>query len=335
MSPQFRNEPCCAWRRRKRRPYERRVMSDRTVLALVPPAPATPRERGELQRGQCIEQTRRYRLLSQVGEGGMGTIWRALDEALDREVAISPQARCADRVAVAFAARRRSVRASSTRTSCACWMQGSQLRDGDEWLAMDLLHGHDLGDLLEMQGRIGIPVLVDVFSQALGALAYVHARRLVHRDIKPYNIFVARRPGERGFVVKLIDFGICRNLGVPEAADHDQIVGDPRYMPPEQAKLGAPVDARTNLYALGLSFAEAATGRHPYGAWFGAPVHELLRAHRNGLQAEPSSALPGGVSRGFRLAFDNLVAKACAPDPTARFADAESMVDALAGLAGR
>jgi serine/threonine-protein kinase len=310
-------------------------MSDRTVLALVPPAPATPRERVELQRGQCIEQTRRYRLLSQVGEGGMGTIWRALDEALDREVAIKFL-----KVDVPTAYRRRFRREAKVGASfehanlVRVLDAGSQLRDGDEWLAMDLLHGHDLGDLLEMQGRIGIPVLVDVFSQALRALAYVHARRLVHRDIKPYNIFVARRPGEGGFIVKLIDFGICRNLGAPEAAD-DQIVGDPRYMPPEQAKLGMPVDARTDLYALGLSFAEAATGIHPYAAWFGAPVHDLLRAHRNGLQAVPSSALPGSVSRGFRHAFDELVAKACAPDPTARFADAESMLDALAGLAGR
>lgn len=304
-------------------------MSDRTVLALVPPRPGPPREGGLVQPGHCIEQNRRYRLLEQIGEGGMGTIWRALDEALDRDVAIKflkPD--------VPLAYRRRFRREAKIGAGfehvnlVRVLDAGSRLRDGDEWLAMDLLQGHDLGALIEMQGRIGVPVLVDVFAQALAALEYIHARRLVHRDIKPYNIFVARGPNDRGFVVKLIDFGICRNLAVPEAAD-DHIVGDPRYMPPEQATLGAPVDARTDLYALGLSFVQAATGVHPFVASFDAPVRELLRAHRNGLVTLPSAGLPGGVARTFGPAFDDFVAKACAPDPAQRFADAESMLAAL------
>jgi serine/threonine protein kinase len=311
-------------------------MSDRTVLALVPPAPAAPREQSDVQPGHCIEQTRRYRLLAQIGEGGMGTVWRAVDEALDREVAIKflkPD------VPVAYRRRFRreaKIGAGFDHPNLVRVLDaGSRLRDGgpqprgDEWLAMDLLQGHDLGALLEMQGRIGVPVLVDVFSQALAALAYIHARRLVHRDIKPYNIFVAR--GAHGFVVKLIDFGICRNLATPEAAD-DHIVGDPRYMPPEQATLGAPVDARTDLYALGLSFVQAATGAHPFAVVFDGPVRDLLRAHRTGLVAPPSAGLPGGVARAFGRAFDDFVATACAPDPAQRFADADAMLAALRRL---
>jgi serine/threonine protein kinase len=307
-------------------------MSDRTVLALVPPAPAAPRERGELQAGQCIEQTRRYRLVAQIGEGGMGTIWRAVDEALERDVAIKflkPD------VPVAYRRRFRreaKIGAGFDHPNLVRVLDaGSRLRGAcdEEWLAMDLLQGHDLGVLLEMQGRIGVPVLLDVFSQALAALSYVHARRLVHRDIKPYNIFVARGPD--GFVVKLIDFGICRNLAAPEAAD-DHIVGDPRYMPPEQATLGAPVDARTDLYALGLSLVQAATGAHPFAASFDAPVYQLLRAHRAGLVGKPSEALPGGVARAFGRAFDDFVATACAPDPARRFADADAMLAALREL---
>lgn len=307
-------------------------MSDRTVLALVPP-PADPPATGELRPGLCIEQSRRYRLLSPVGEGGMGLVWRALDEALDREVAIKFLKRD---VPLAYRRRfRREARLGAAfehENLVRVLDAGSRARDGDDWLAMDLLCGHDLGGLIEMQGRIGVPVLIDVFSQALRALEYVHARRLVHRDIKPYNIFVARGPGGRGFVVKLIDFGICRNLATVEVAD-EQIVGDPRYMPPEQARLGGVVDARTDLYALGYSFVQAATGAHPFAHLFDGPVHALLRAHREAQPQRASAALPGGLSRGFCQAFDAFVATACATDPADRFSDAAAMRAALERLA--
>lgn len=311
-------------------------MSDRTVLALVPPPVAEAGARGaagELHAGQCIEQSRRYRLLTPIGEGGMGTVWRAVDEALDREVAVKFLKRD---VPTAYRRRfRREARLGAGfehQNLVRVLDAGSRLRDGDEWLAMDLLVGHDLGGLIEMQGRIGVPVLLDVFAQALHALEYVHARRLVHRDIKPYNLFVARGPSERGFVVKLIDFGIARNLAVPEAAD-EHIVGDPRYMAPEQAQIGAIVDGRTDLYALGLSFVQAATGQHPFAHLFDAPVHDLLRAHRGAIRWTPSAALPGGLPRSFVQAFDAFVATACAIDPARRFADAASMRAALEQLA--
>ena len=312
-------------------------MSDRTVLALVPPPASDPRTYGSTrsppQAGQCIEQTRRYRLLAPIGEGGMGTVWRATDEALDREVAIKilkPD------VPVAYRRRfRREARVGANfdhENLVRVIDAGSRLRDRDEWLAMDLLSGHDVGALIEMHGRIGVPVLIDLFAQALRALEYVHARRLIHRDIKPYNLFVARGPDERGFVVKLIDFGICRNLGVPEPAD-EQIVGDPRYMAPEQAVLGASVDARTDLYALGISFVQAATGRHPLAHLFDAPVRELLRAHQGVVALQPSAGLPGGIPRSFAAAFDEFVATACATEPAGRFANAASMRAALERLA--
>ncbi len=308
------------------------MISDRTVVALIPPPRDLPGPR-ELRAGQSIEQTRRYRLLSPIGEGGMGTVWRAVDEALDRDIAIKflkPD--------VPEAYRRRFRREARLGASfdhenlVRVVDAGAQPQGGGEWLAMDLLEGHDLGALIEMHGRIGVPVLVDVFTQALRALEYVHARRLVHRDIKPYNIFVARGATGRGFVVKLIDFGICRNLAVPEAAD-DHIVGDPRYMAPEQSRLGAAVDARTDLYALGMSFVEAACGQHPFAMLFAGPVVELLRAHRGAVPWQPSATLPGSLRREFVQGFDAFVATACASDPGQRFADAAEMRHALERLA--
>ncbi len=312
-------------------------MSDRTVLALLPPAPDPP-ARGLPREGLCIEQARRYRLRERIGEGGMGTIWRATDEALEREVAIKFLKRD---VPVDYRRRfRREARlgasfdhANLTRVFDA----GTRLADGDDWMAMELLHGHDLGALLEAHGRLGVPVLLDVFRQALDALEYVHGQRVLHRDIKPYNLFLARTPTRAGFVVKLIDFGIARVLAGPEPVD-TQLIGDPRYMAPEQTVLGGPLDPRADLYALGLSLVQAATGHHPFFALFQAPVSALLEGHRRGLPWRPSSALPGGLPRAFAEAFDAFLDQACAVEVEGRFSDAAAMragLEQLAAAAGR
>ncbi|HWB81770.1 MAG TPA: protein kinase, partial [Nannocystaceae bacterium] len=137
-------------------------MSDRTVLALLPPAgEGAPR-----RPGACIEQSRRYRLLSQIGEGGMGEVWRALDETLDREIAIKflkPD--------VPTPYRRRFRREARIAAHCdhpnLVRVLDAGARGGDEWLAMELLIGRDLGELVETGGRLGVPVLLDAFRQAL------------------------------------------------------------------------------------------------------------------------------------------------------------------------
>jgi serine/threonine-protein kinase len=302
-------------------------MNDRTVVAFAPrPAPTG----FALLPGRRLQQTRRYRLLAQIGEGGMGQVWSAIDEALDREVAIKflkPE------VPPAYRRRfRREARIGAT------FDHPNLLRvldagsdSGTEWLAMDRLTGHDLGALVEEQGRIGIPLAIEIFARVLDALEVVHERRLVHRDIKPFNVFIARNGGARGSAVKLIDFGICRNLGVPEAAE-EHVVGDPRYMPPEQARLGAPIDHRADLYALGLTFVQVATGHHPLAQWFDAPVAELLTAHTQAWPWSIADVLPGGVDPHLREDIAAFVATACAPDPDRRFCNAAAMRRALCGL---
>jgi serine/threonine-protein kinase len=134
------------------------------------------------------------------------------------------------------------------------------------------------------------------------------------------------------FIVKLIDFGICRVLRGPEATD-EQIVGDPRYMPPEQAVAGGPIDARADLYALGISLHQAATGRHPYADLLDAPLSEMLRAHRERERVPPSALLPGGVARHVGALLDRIVATACARDPDDRYTSAAQMRAALDELA--
>jgi len=287
-----------------------------------------------LFRGMVLDSHRRYRLLDFIGEGGMGTVWKAFDEVLDRVVAIKF---LKSDVPIAYRRRfRREARlGAELQHRNLVRVLDAGLSPGCEWMAMDHLEGHDLGEIIEQNGRLAVPVLLDVFRQALAALAHVHARRIVHRDVKPYNLVVARAKDGSGFVVKLIDFGICRYLGGPEAAD-EQLVGDPRYMPPEQGIAGGPIDARADLYALGVSLYQAATGRHPFAVLLDAPLSEMLRAHRELDPIPPSALLPGGVSRKVGEVLDRIVATACARNPADRYASAAQMragLDELAGVA--
>jgi serine/threonine-protein kinase len=282
--------------------------------------------------GSTIESHRRYRLLDFIGEGGMGTVWKAFDEVLDRVVAIKflkPDVPAAYRRRFRREARLGAelVHANLVRVIDA------GLAPGREWMAMDHLEGRDLGELIEDNGRLAMPVVLRMFGQALDALAHVHAKRIVHRDVKPYNLVMAKPVDASGFVVKLIDFGICRYLGAPEAAD-EQVVGDPRYMPPEQGIAGGPIDARADIYALGISLYQAATGRHPFAELIDAPLCEMLRAHRERELVPPSAMLPGSLRRQFGARLDRVVLTACARDPGDRYAGAADMKAALGQLSG-
>jgi len=159
-------------------------VSDRTVLALLPP----PGGEEPRRPGLCIEQSRRYRLLAPIGEGGMGEVWRAVDETLDREIAIKflkPD--------VPAAYRRRFRREARIAAHCdhpnLVRVLDAGARDRDEWIAMELLIGRDLGEIVETSGRLGMPVLLDAFRQALAGLAtasvmivsYAIARRVASR----------------------------------------------------------------------------------------------------------------------------------------------------------
>lgn len=280
--------------------------------------------------GMSIDHQRRYRLRTQIGEGGMGVIWRARDEVLERDVAIKFLKPDVPQGYRGRFRREAKLGADFVHPNLVRVLDAGALGGVDEWMAMDYLEGNDLGGLLEDQGRLGPRVLLDVFDQALAALSHVHDRRVVHRDVKPYNLFLAREHG-RGVRVKLIDFGICRNFAVPEPAD-EQIVGDPRYMPPEQAALGTRIDGRTDLYALGISLIQAATGRHPYEHLFEAPVGELLHAHAQVPAPVPGPGLPASVSPPFARGLDEICRQACARDPAERFATAAEMRAALAEL---
>lgn len=286
----------------------------------------------ELTPGIQVTNLKAYEIVERLGEGGMGKIYKAYDPIMDRYVALKVL-----KLDVPETERRRFRReaviaANFSHPNLVRVLDVGKIGDqGVEWMSMEYLRGRDLGEVVDRQKRARIPVLVDIFRQTLDALDYIHVRRIVHCDIKPDNIFITRDNYNRRIViVKLIDFGIARNLDPPLELQK-QITGDPRYMAPEQAVLNGPIDHRADLYALGMTFYEVLTGRHPFDEIFDGPVSALLEAHRRRMPPPPSVFIPG-MPGPLLVAIDSFFTRACDKDPARRFPDAMMMREALMQL---
>ena len=192
---------------------------------------------------------------------------------------------------------------------------------------MEYLEGKDLLQMLQDGQRIEFSLIKEVFGQTLDALTHVHARKFVHCDIKPANIFVATDlfdPNLR--LVKLIDFGVARDLSDPNPPDAKRIMGDPFYMPPEQTRAGGPLDQRADLYALGMAFFEVVTaGRHPLEDLFDVHPREALKAQRERPMPLPSSSVPNDFPVERAEAIDAFFQVATAKNPDERFQSAIAM----------
>ena len=189
----------------------------------------------------------RYRLQSRVAEGAMGTVFRAYDERLEREVAVKViKAEIFNQEAMRnrFEREARAV-ARIDHPSVVAIFDYGEIEDGSLYIVMEWLRGLDLARVLQLHGA-GRPRDVAVLLRQAGAgLAAAHARQLVHRDIKPANIFLM--PAPDGFRVKILDFGVAKEMsGDTKATQTGMIVGTPRFMSPEQL-LSKPINARSDV----------------------------------------------------------------------------------------
>ena len=212
----------------------------------------------------------RYRLVSLLGAGGMGHIYEGTHFALDRRVAIKvlPSELSTDaRFRARFSREARAV-ARITHRNVVQIMDFGETPTGLVYFVMEFLEGRDLGAVLRDTGRLPWPRARHLLLQAASALKAAHAHGIVHRDIKPGNCFVLDLPHE-GLVdvVKLLDFGIAKVLdGTPltlSPLTGGDIVGTASYMAPEQAQ-GEPLDARSDVYSLGIMAYEMLTGQVPF-----------------------------------------------------------------------
>jgi eukaryotic-like serine/threonine-protein kinase len=220
----------------------------------------------------CIEPAQRpdemgrlgpYRVLSTLGRGGMGQVFRAEDTTLERIVALKVMRKRYATSATSrarFIAEARSMAAVKHDNVVTVYAVGEYT--GTPFLAMELLKGHTFETIIQPKQRVSFDKVFEYAIQITRGLAAAHARGIIHRDIKPANIWI-EEPGDR---VKILDFGLALAGGPTDAlSGHGNVVGTPGYLSPEQAQ-GDPVDERTDLYSLGVVLYELCCGRLPFPA---------------------------------------------------------------------
>ncbi|MEO0605138.1 MAG: serine/threonine-protein kinase, partial [Myxococcota bacterium] len=197
-----------------------------------------------------------YEVLDALGEGGMGTVYRCRQTSpVEREVAVKVIRRGldTDRVIARFDAERRSL-ARMDHPHIATLLDAGATTDGRPYVVMPLIAGVPITDFGEAH-RLTVSARLSLFLDVCRAVRHAHDRGVIHRDLKPSNLLVAQLDGEPRPAI--IDFGIAKALG-PDDADltrEGQIIGTPAYMSPEQ-QAGAPIDVRTDVYALGVVLGE-------------------------------------------------------------------------------
>ncbi len=269
-----------------------------------------------------------YRLIEQLGEGGMGVVWKALDLKLDRDVAVKflPEGAVGDPERRAFFEREAKAVAALSHPNIVTIYAVAEA-EGTTFFTMELVEGQPLSKLIE-PGGVSLDRFLEIALPLTGAVAAAHARGIVHRDLKPQNIML-----DTTGTLKILDFGLARILlPLPRVLGRDEdstatldsdFAGTIAYMSPEQLR-SQPLDHRTDIFSLGVVLFEWATGRLPFG---GATGPERIAAV---LKDEPFSAaefnarLPRQIDRILRHCLEK--------EPRYRMASARDLREELESL---
>ncbi|MER7107026.1 protein kinase domain-containing protein [Streptomyces sp. NPDC000229] len=266
----------------------------------------------------------RYQLRDLLGEGGMASVYLAYDSALDRQVAIKTLHTELGREQSFRERFRREAQAVAKlqhTNIVSVFDTGEDDLGGSlmPYIVMEYVEGQPLGSVLQadiqQHGAMPADKALKVTADVLAALETSHEMGLVHRDIKPGNVMMTKRG-----IVKVMDFGIARAMqsGVTSMTQTGMVVGTPQYLSPEQA-LGRGVDARSDLYSVGIMLFQLLTGRIPFDA--DSPL-AIAYAH---VQEEPVA--PSSINRSITPGMDALVARALKKNPNERFPSAAAMRD--------
>jgi len=274
----------------------------------------------------------RYLVQERLGAGAAGSVYRAREQAgRQREVAIKIWHHSMDDDTVLGRFKREAAALDTLIHPNVVDIYDCGFVDGLPYMAMELLSGCTLEELLPSSGTLHVALTLDIAHQLLDALACAHERGLVHRDIKPDNIFLVSERGAQR--VKVLDYGLAKFISRADAPAGDMpltaegtVIGTPLYMPPEQAA-GGNIDLRTDVYSAGCVLFEMLAGQPPYIA---ETLPEILRLHYK----EPIPRL-----RDHRSDLDDcdglqaLLDRAMAKRPAERYANAGEMLEALDALA--
>ena len=263
-----------------------------------------------------------YRIIEQLGEGGMGTVYLAEDLTLGRRVAIKFLSSTAPQYRARFLREARAV-SGLIHPNIAAVFDYGETADDKPYIVMEFIEGKPLSEKLQ-QGSLPLPEAVRVVSLIAAALGEAHHHGVVHRDVKPSNVVLTTR-GQ----VKVVDFGLVKEIQEDQIAENlsegslgtqtrsDVIVGTPLYLSPEQAK-GKKVDGRSDLFALGTVLYECITGQ---SAFTGASVIEI------GAQIlHVTPTLPSQLNSRIPAELDRITMKAMEKDVSARYQKAEELI---------
>jgi serine/threonine protein kinase len=270
-----------------------------------------------------------YRIVRQVGQGGMGELYEATHLRLAGRYAIKvllPQFAAFEELIARFQ-REAEITSSLRHPNIVSVFDFNTTVDGRAFLAMEFLEGHDLGLDLEQRGPMSLGRTIEIVGQVVSALSAAHAHGVVHRDLKPQNLFISALPGDQREIVKILDFGISKMREAPKKITREHaIIGTPQYMAPEQAMgdVGA-TDHRTDQFALGAIAYELLAGRAAFdAAAIEAIIYQVVHEAPKPLrQFRPD--VPANVER--------VLLRALAKQPDQRYPDIGSFGQALVAAA--
>jgi serine/threonine protein kinase/Tfp pilus assembly protein PilF len=286
-----------------------------------------------IQPGQ---QLLHYRLIAKIGEGGMGVVWKAEDTRLRRQVALKfiPENRAQDAQAVDRHLREARA-ASSLNHPNICSIYDIGEWEGRRFIVMELLEGRTLQEHIGGK-QMEVEAAVEFAIQIAGALAAAHAKGIIHRDIKTANMFVVGDTSD-ALRAKMLDFGLAKLVADPESGPSPDdrtrtamqmttpgaVVGTVSYMSPEQA-LGKELDARTDIFSLGVVLYEMITARRAFGGDTSAAVFDAILNHAPTAPVQLNAAVP--------VELERIINKALEKDPGLRYQSAADLCSDLKRL---
>jgi len=267
----------------------------------------------------------RFEVLAQIGEGGMGVVYKVRDPDLNRIFAVKVMRAVltSDKQALKRFEREADAAIKLNHGGLVSIYEHNILPDGTPYLVMDFIDGQNLADVLSAEGRIDAARAARIFDQVADALEHVHEAGLVHRDVKPRNIILCKTEGGDDSI-KLVDFGIAKDagmvadttVGVTQTGD---FLGSPLYMSPEQCQ-GAELEPRSDIYSAGCVLYEMLTGKTPFAS--NNPV-KIVVGHLSEKPALPSLSV--GEKQALHAELDNLVLKCLEKTPSKRYQSAKEL----------
>lgn len=260
----------------------------------------------------------KYKIIEEIGNGGMGRVYKAIHLTLNRVVAVKMiHPDLVDNLELIKRFYKEAKTQAQLNHQNIVSVYDFLEIGGNYFIIMEYVHGESVGKIVSEHGPFEPYIALSIFRQILTGIAYAHLKGVVHRDIKPSNFILTPS------IVKITDFGIAQIMGDTVLPTTEAVFGTPRYMSPEQI-LGEKIDHRTDIYSLGVTLYEMLTGRVPFN---GNSDYEIKRGH-----VELPPPLPTQIRLDIPRELENIVLKALLKKPEERFQSVNELILALENL---